>query len=854
MTVFTKNGLLQLLLLLCTALVWAQPPGEKGNVVLKKDAAQPVGISYALIVGVSKYGASDSYKNLEYADADAKIFYQYLVSPGGGRLAKENVVLLCNEKATNAGFWNAFAPIKEKLKKGDVFYVYFSGHGDAYQANEAYLLAYDAPPGKDKNNYSTGNGLIDIYKLKNRFLEIYEKGAQVIFITDACRTNELPGSEKGRQNAMEKIMERRAMEVQLISCASNQVSYEDARWGGGRGLFSWHLINGLQGLADTEPQDGRVTLTELYDYVKRNVNKASYDSINQKYKQTPQYCCSEYDSYVIARVDEGEKQKLIAQLQAGVFYSPDKGDFTASKSTELEYAMKNAGMDDLYSAFLKALNQDSIFGSNGAFSIYQKILAQKGTTATLAADLKYTLQASLMNHVSKVINTYLHAGTNNNNYNFSFFNNAAQCLRLFQQIADTAYYNPIDVQVNLLFLESHSQWLSYKTPEILHSLAQIDSAIALKPQAAYLYNLKGLLHLKLNQFGKARASLTKGIALAPNWIYPYHNMGSMFTYQSKWDSAMIFYNKALAIDSTYQTTYGGVAGMYITQKKTDSAIQWTLKGLQQDSTDGKLWTQLGIEYMQLKDWPKATTAFDKGLYYDSTFLPALEGALKVRIYDFKNEDSVKYYTTKLILSNPQNPATYLALGELFTEMQMYPNAIEQLSYSIALDSINPYTWRVLHKVYKAEGMDTAAFNVLAHAWVLDSLDVGTNNDLGNYYFGQGNYAAAKYFFKVALQSDAENAVLYSNYAMAAQYNNDLAEAEEYYLRSIQKDKNNGPAYFQLAILLAATKPADAIAYLEKALANGYTTGHVLDEPALQVLKDNKQFKALLKKWGATPKN
>ena len=95
-------------------------------------------------------------------------------------------------------FWRKFNRIKEKLKKNDLFYIYFSGHGDAYRADEAYLLAYDAPAGNDRNNYSTGIGLIDIHKLKVRIQEMTSAGIKVILITDACRTNELPGKDEGQ--------------------------------------------------------------------------------------------------------------------------------------------------------------------------------------------------------------------------------------------------------------------------------------------------------------------------------------------------------------------------------------------------------------------------------------------------------------------------------------------------------------------------------------------------------------------------------------------------------------------------------------------------------------------------------
>lgn len=843
---FYKAMLLPVLVLMGMQ-AFSQEPATKGNVVIKKEDPKSKGNTYALITGISKYEANDSYQNLQYADADAKEFYRYLVSDKGGKLSTANVDTLFNENASYMEFWLKFNRIKQKLQKNDVFYIYFSGHGDAYRADEAYLLAYDAPKGNDRNNYSTGVGLIDIHKLKVRIQEITGNGVQVILITDACRTNELPGKGEGQAISYQQIFERKAGEVQLISCASNQVSFEGSQWGGGRGLFSWHLINGLRGMADTDPEDGEVTLTELYDYVKKNVNKASYDANTKKSRQTPQYCCNDNDAFVVAKVDKKEKEKLIALLQSGVSYSPDKADFAANKSVHLGSAMKEAGMEDLYGQFLKALNEGRLIEPGGANDILQQILAKKETTKELADELKFTLSSKLMTDVTKVINMYLHAGTNNNNYTYDFFMNAAKKLRLFEKIADTNYYNPVDVKVNRLFLEGHSRWLSYNTDDLRYALSKVDSAIALKPQAAYLYNLKGLMHISLNQLEEGKKALKRGISLAPNWLYPYHNMGNALVRQYKYDSAMTYFKKALVIDSNYQTTYGGISILYSSKNDLDSSMLWTKKGLAKDATDAQLWTQLGNLYYQKKNWKDAMDAYRNGMHFNPKYLYAQEGALRVHLYNFTSNDSVSYYVNKMITTDSLNPATYLSLGIIYTEFKWYEEALNMLNYSVELDSLNPETWKAAAQTYKGMGKDTFALNSLGMAWRIDSTDVGTNNELGNLFFKFENYATAKYVFQKALDADPNNAVLLSNYGMAAQYNKEPALAEAYYKKSLAKDKKNATAWFQLATVQASEQPEEAVKSLSFSVEYGYTKADIEAEPAFEILKEKKSFKALLQK-------
>ena len=839
---------LAIILFIFQSLLGQPPATERGNVLIQKVNSNKIGTTYALITGISKYQANDSYQNLQYADVDARAFYDYIVSPKGAKVNPQNVDTLFNENASFMEFWRKFNRIKEKLQKDDVFYIYFSGHGDAYMAEEAYLLAYDAPAGNDRNNYSTGVGLIDIHKLKVRIQQMTSSGVKVIFITDACRTNELPGKNEGQSISYQQIFERKAGEIQLISCASNQVSFEGSQWGGGRGLFSWHLINGLKGMADTEPEDGEVTLTELYDYVKKNVNKASYDAASKKYRQTPQYCCNTADGMVLSMVNPEEKERLIAQLKSGVSYTPDKADYAANKSVHLGTAMKESGLEELYKLFLKALNEGRLLEKGGAYEILNEILQKKETNAELASELKFTLSSKLMTDVTKVINTYLFAGTNNNNYTYDYFMTAAKKLELFQQLADTLYYNPLDVKVNRLFLEGHANWQTYNTNVMRYSLNKIDSAIALKPQAAYLYNIKGLLQITLKQFAASELTLRKGIQLAPNWLYPYHNLGSCFSHQGKFDSALVYYKKALQIDTNYQTTYGGISVMYFSKSQFDSSIVWAKKGLEKDATDPYLWAQLGYCYNINKDWKNAYTSFHNARYYNPSLVIVNEGLLRVHMYDYKFPDSVSFYVKEMIRPDSLNPMVYQTLGNIYTEFKEYEEAIKMFDVSLYIDRLNPDTWKSVGYTYQAMGKDTAAINSFVKAWEIDSTDANTYNMLGNLYFGLARYQQAQYLYGRAIEYNPENAVLLCNYGQASEMAEDTALAEQYYRLSLKKDVTYAYAYYQLAILYSKQQKNEAaIRELSEAVKFGnYSKATIEAENFFAPLRNEPGYIQLIK--------
>jgi len=96
----------------------------------------------------------------------------------------------------------------------------------------------------------------------------------MIFIVDACHSGNLKGGVEGIQQTASALVAAWGKEYKILSCQPNQLSLESAEWGGGRGLFSLELEEGMKGLADLN-NDGIVTMFELQNYIQTNVAKYS---------------------------------------------------------------------------------------------------------------------------------------------------------------------------------------------------------------------------------------------------------------------------------------------------------------------------------------------------------------------------------------------------------------------------------------------------------------------------------------------------------------------------------------------------------------------------------------------------
>lgn len=226
------------------------------------------GTTRAVAIGISDY-QDEQIPDLRYAHKDAESFVAYLQSDKGGRLEDQYIRLLINEQAKAGDIIAQFDWLIAESKAGDKAIIYFSGHGDVERVTKfqrGYLLAYDSPPAA----YMAG-GTLSVQNLQDIITSLSEIGVQVIFISDACRSGKLAGSDTGGAQATTAALTKQfANEIKILSCQPNEFSLEGAQWGGGRGCFSYHLVDGLYGLADLD-NDRAVIVLELERYLEDRV-------------------------------------------------------------------------------------------------------------------------------------------------------------------------------------------------------------------------------------------------------------------------------------------------------------------------------------------------------------------------------------------------------------------------------------------------------------------------------------------------------------------------------------------------------------------------------------------------------
>ncbi len=232
---------------------------------------------WGVVVGISEYQSSQI-TPLRYADRDAESFYQYLVTPlekGGRGVAPANIKKLINKDATKVNIQEAIFDFMKNPLEEDVVIIYFAGHGapDPYRPNVPYLLAYDSDLSKPA---ATAVKMQDIQEA----IHDYIKAGKIIVFADACHSAGISSNIAMRGDATSELINdflsdiaKAGSSVLTFSASeAKETSQESQQWGGGHGVFTYYLLEGLSGKADLD-SDGIVRLGELVDYISLNVRK-----------------------------------------------------------------------------------------------------------------------------------------------------------------------------------------------------------------------------------------------------------------------------------------------------------------------------------------------------------------------------------------------------------------------------------------------------------------------------------------------------------------------------------------------------------------------------------------------------
>ncbi|MFQ6607933.1 MAG: hypothetical protein ACE5EE_05270 [Fidelibacterota bacterium] len=221
--------------------------------------------AYGIVFGIEQY---KNVSPVTYARRDAHWVREYFEKTLG--IPKENIYYLTDSDVSKAELDKVFSLggwlDKRVLDGVSDIYIYYAGHGAPDISNRtAYLIPYDGDP-----NYASQTG----YEVDELTRNLSQLGARSVTVfLDACFTGANRENEillAGARPIFMEVNPSMAENVTLFSAASG-TEISSAWPEKQHGLFTYWLLKGLQGKADTD-QNNNLTVQELGDYIRENVS------------------------------------------------------------------------------------------------------------------------------------------------------------------------------------------------------------------------------------------------------------------------------------------------------------------------------------------------------------------------------------------------------------------------------------------------------------------------------------------------------------------------------------------------------------------------------------------------------
>ena len=240
---------------------------------------------FMIAIGIDQYYNSNY--NLNYATADALAFKEQVQTNSKDIFANIEVKYINDQNATKSNILAAMDEMKQRARQQDVFVFYYAGHGVMSEGSDLipsdfYLALHDVTQlyGKDEILKAKGLSAAD---LREYFSTIEAQKQLIIF--DACQSGAAVETFARRGAAEEKAMiqlARSAGVVLLASTGSEQYASEFEELG--HGVFTYAILDGLNGSADGGTNDKKITVKELESWINDSVPE-----LTERYKGTIQF-------------------------------------------------------------------------------------------------------------------------------------------------------------------------------------------------------------------------------------------------------------------------------------------------------------------------------------------------------------------------------------------------------------------------------------------------------------------------------------------------------------------------------------------------------------------------------------
>ncbi len=599
---------------------------------------------WAVVIGVSNYKNLRAEEQLRFAHRDAEEMAAFLRSPNGGGFPSTQIKVLLNEEATIASVRTALGTwLPRSAEPNDVVYIFFAGHGVVEQGSDGYLLANDSDP---QNLYATALPIAELDRIVSERL----RARVAVVIADACHSGKIGMASRGMEEQilinryLDEVGKSGAGRFRLLASRADERSYEDPRWGGGHGVFTHYLLEGLKGEADRD-RDKVVRAGELLDYLSQIVpeqtsalqhpraagnidarlplaiasGKAAPDQAAQPVTLEVRgvagsevYINNAYRGrirpegvLVLEGLSSGNQELSIDMpgaetIKQNVSLTAARTVLNLNAATPQRAAVKSS---PLVGEIKEAIAQGKVLDQGGAWELYQQL-----TRTTPDDPQRMSVEIAMIDELDEIgqksVNNYVQTSAAPFDAN-----------RLRQ--ASAAYANlktlkPGDQQVEAksLFAAARVMLAEGKAKD---AVALLEKSMALDAKTACSWNALGVAYERTNDIEKAINFYKRATQLAPGWSLPHHRLGLQYYARGKGKEAQREFKAAKDLDPAFLHARWWMAHSYYEQDRYAEAEREAKELIALAPNYGPAYVELGHIYQASRRYEDATETFNKYL-------------------------------------------------------------------------------------------------------------------------------------------------------------------------------------------------------------------------------------------------
>jgi hypothetical protein len=233
---------------------------------------------FAVLIAIENY-QDPAISQVPFARRDAEEFSNALELNG---FEKNNQLILIDEQATKGAIESLVPKAIEQLKKKDLLFFYYAGHGFSKDARN-FITAFDtlAADWAD-TSLSLGSLLGE--------LKAFESNRIALFL-DCCESNiqAIPGIRNSYGNLNVQELESFLKDAKHCLCFAACKPEENSYPSGSlkHGIWMHHVIEAFQGEAILALERGLLTANSLQNYLKAEVPRTLRKTFSEPYQQTP---------------------------------------------------------------------------------------------------------------------------------------------------------------------------------------------------------------------------------------------------------------------------------------------------------------------------------------------------------------------------------------------------------------------------------------------------------------------------------------------------------------------------------------------------------------------------------------